>query len=75
MATGDAPAERATLADEMLLADELGEAPRAHPGSQRLALGRGLEEGLGTGAAGLRAGSGHGSMVRATGAVARRIRG
>ena len=40
----------AALADEVLLADELVEAPRAHPGGQRLALGRGLEQRLRAGA-------------------------
>jgi hypothetical protein len=48
----DAASERAAFADEMLLADELLERPRAHAGGQRLALGRWLEEGFGSGALG-----------------------
>jgi hypothetical protein len=51
MATGDTPAERAALPDEMVLADELAEVARAHPGGERLALGRRPEERLGSGAA------------------------
>ena len=50
VAAGDAPAERPALADEVLLADELVEVARPHPGGERLALGRWLEEGLGSGA-------------------------
>ena len=50
MAAGDAAAERAALADEVVLADELVEVARAHPGGERLPLGRWLEEGLGSGA-------------------------
>ena len=50
VAAGDAPPERAALADEVLLADELVEGPRTHPGRQRLPLGRWLEEGFGSGA-------------------------
>ena len=46
----DAASERTALADEVLLADELVEIPRAHPGGERLALGRRLEERLGSGA-------------------------
>jgi hypothetical protein len=49
--TGDASAQRTAFADEMLLADELSEAPGSHPGGQRLALGWWLEQGLGAGAA------------------------
>ncbi len=49
MAAGHAAAERPALADEVLLADELGEGARAHPGRQRLALGRWLEERFGSG--------------------------
>ena len=52
MAAGHAAAERSALADEMLLADELREGARAHPGRQRLALGRWLEERFGSGADG-----------------------
>ena len=52
MAAGDAPAERAALADEVLLADELVEVARAHPRGERLPLGRRLEEGLGSGTVG-----------------------
>ena len=54
MAAGDGAAERAALADEVLLADELVERPRAHPRGERLALGRWPEQGLGAGAAGVR---------------------
>jgi hypothetical protein len=36
--------EWAALADEVLLADELPEIGRAHPGGQRLAAGRRLEQ-------------------------------
>ena len=50
MPAGDAPPERAALADEVLLADELVERPRTHPGRERLAFGRRLEQGLGSGA-------------------------
>ena len=56
MAARDASAERAALADEVLLADELVEDSRAHPGGQRLPLGRWLEERFGSGARGRRAG-------------------
>jgi hypothetical protein len=52
VAPGDAPAERAALADEVLLADELLEAAGPHPGRERLLLGRRLEERLRAGAAG-----------------------
>jgi hypothetical protein len=49
--SGDAAPERAALADEVLLPDELGEVAGAHPGRERLLLGRRLEEGLRAGAA------------------------
>ena len=61
MATGDAPAQGPTLTDEVALPDELVEVPRPHPGGQRLALGRGLEERLGLGA--LERSTGHAPMV------------
>ena len=69
VAPGDAPAERAALADEVLLADELLEAARPHPGRERLLLGRRLEERLRAGAAGSgrRARGGHGAMVAGDG--------
>ena len=51
MAAGDAAAERAALADEVFLADELLERSRPHPCGQRLTLGRWLEEGFGSGPA------------------------
>ena len=41
------PAERPALADEVRLAHELLERPRAHPGREGLPLGRRLEQGLG----------------------------
>ena len=47
MAAGDRPAQRTAIADEVLLADELVEGPRAHPRGERLPLGRRLEERLG----------------------------
>lgn len=47
MAAGKTAAQRSALADEVVLADELVEAPRSHPGGQRLALRRWLEERLG----------------------------
>jgi hypothetical protein len=49
---GDAPAERAALADEVLLPDELGQRSRSHPRGERLPLGRRLEEAFGPGASG-----------------------
>ena len=52
VAARDAPAERAALADEVRLPDELVEVPGAHARRQRLPLGRWLEEGFGTGAGG-----------------------
>ena len=47
-------AERPALADEVLLADELVEVARPHAGGERLALGRRLEQGFGSGARGMR---------------------
>ena len=47
VAAGDAPAERAALADEVLLPDELVEGPRPHPGGERLAPGGGWNSGSG----------------------------
>jgi hypothetical protein len=66
MAAGDAAPKRAALSDEMLLADELVEAPRPHPRRERLLLGRWLEQrlGLGAGQSGRGAPGGHGPMVR-----------
>src|SRR4051794_21065896 len=52
MTARDRPAEWAALPDEMLLAHELVEGPRPHPGGERLTLGRGLEERLGLRASG-----------------------
>ena len=69
MTAGHAPAERAALADEVFLADELREAPGSHPGGQWLSLGRGLEERFGSRATGTGSGDasrGHGPMVRGT---------
>src|SRR6185503_19209719 len=54
----DAAAQWAALADEMLLADELGQVARAHPRRKRLTLGRWLEEGLRPGASGPGSGCG-----------------
>ena len=67
MAARDAPAQRSALADEVLLADELVERSRAHPGRERLAVGRRLEErlGFGAGQSGRGAPGGHAAMVRA----------
>ena len=64
MAAGDAATERAALPDEVVLADELIQAAGPHPGGQRLALGRRLEERFGSGAAGRRAGVGTGDGTR-----------
>src|SRR6187200_550046 len=50
MAARDRSPQRATLPDEVLLADELVEVARPHPRRQWLALGRWLEERLGPGA-------------------------
>ena len=50
VATSDGAAERPALADEVLLAHELLEGSRPHPGRERLALRRRLEKGLGTSA-------------------------
>ena len=44
MAPLDRAAERPTLPDEVVLADVLGQAARTHPGGERLALGRWLEQ-------------------------------
>ena len=62
MSAGDAAPERATLTDEVCLADELGQVARAHPGGQRLPLRRRLEEGFGS-VAGRSPGGGHDRMV------------
>jgi hypothetical protein len=62
MPPGDAPAQRATLADEVVLADEFVKAARSHPRGQRLPLGGRLEEGFGSGA-GQPARGWHGRMV------------
>ena len=51
-------AQRSALADEVLLADELGEGPRPHPGRQRLDAGRRLEERVGLVAGGSAGGTG-----------------
>jgi hypothetical protein len=48
MTAGDGPAERAALADELLLADELVEVPWAHPGGEGLPLRGRPEQGFGT---------------------------
>lgn len=66
MAAGDAPPERAALTDEMLLADELVEASRAHACCEWLLLGRRLEQRLraSAGQSGRGAPGGHGPMVR-----------
>jgi hypothetical protein len=50
MPAGDRTAERPALTDEVLLADELLEVARPHPGGERLLLGRRLEKRLGFGA-------------------------
>ena len=62
VAAGDAPAKRPALADQVLLSDELVEVARAHPGGQRLALGRRLEQRLGPRADGASR-AWHGPMV------------
>ncbi len=62
MTVGDAAAEWTPLADEVLLPDELIQRSRAHPGGQRLALGRRLEERFGS-RAGRASRAWHGSMV------------
>jgi hypothetical protein len=46
MAAGDGASERAALADEVVLADELVEGPGTHPSRQRLVAGRRLDEWL-----------------------------
>ena len=48
MAALDAAAQRPAIPDEVDLALEFGERAWAHPGGQRLAFGRGLEERLGS---------------------------
>ena len=53
------------LADEVALADELVERARAHPGGERLPLGRWLEQGFGAGPAGSSGGRHGPTMVRA----------
>lgn len=60
MASRDAPAQRAALADEVLLPDELLEAPWPHPSREGLALRRRLEEGLGARAGRAGRGARHG---------------
>ena len=50
VAPRDRSAERAAIADEVALADELLERPRAHARGQRLPLGRRSEQGFGLGA-------------------------
>ncbi len=50
VAARDRPSERPALTDEVLLADELIERSGAHPGRERLLLGRRLEQRLGAGA-------------------------
>ena len=72
VAAGDAAPERAALADEVLLADELVEVARAHPGGERLALGRRLEEGLGSGAGRVAGRMAWPAMVARPGGAARR---
>ncbi len=62
VAAGDPAPERATLTDEVLLADELVEVPWAHARGERLRLGRGMEEGLGS-CAGRPPGGWHEPMV------------
>src|SRR6476661_8358258 len=49
VAAGDAPTQRTALADQVVLAHELIERPRTHPRGEGLALGRWLEQRLGTG--------------------------
>ena len=70
MAAGDRAAERTALADEVLLADELVERARAHPGGEGLALGRRPEQGFGPGA-GDGAPGRHGPMVARAGSADR----
>src|SRR6185369_10100533 len=64
VATGDAPAKRATLSDEVLLTDELVEVPRTHPRRQWLPLGRWLEQRLGFRATRLGSCGRHGPSLR-----------
>src|SRR6185312_14421399 len=67
----EAPAERAALTHEVLLADELLEIGRAHPGGEWLAPGRRSEERLRLGA--LRRSTWHAASLRAF-AAAERLR-
>ena len=69
---GDGPAERAALADELLLADELVQVARAHPRGEGLALRRRPEQGFGTGT-GDGAPRGHGRDGSAGPATAGRV--
>lgn len=63
MAAGDPAAKRPALSDEVGLTDELVERAWPHPRSERLALGRRLEQGFRSGTHGT-SGGGHGrSMV------------
>ena len=62
MTARDRPAERAALADEVRLADELVEGARAHARGERLPLGRWPEQGFGSRARRCAPG-GHGPMV------------
>src|SRR6188508_1460212 len=67
MTAGDRAAQRAPLADEVLLADELGEAPWPHARRERLSLGRWLEERFGPGASGARSCGRHRGQSRTRG--------
>jgi hypothetical protein len=69
MTAGDAAPERAPLANEVLLADELVEASGTHPRREWLLLGRRLEHRLrsSAGQSGRGAPGGHGPMVRGHG--------
>ncbi len=62
MTASDAAAERAALADEVVLANEFVQVARSHPRRERLALGRRLEERFWTGP-GEPPGGWHGRMV------------
>ena len=74
MAARNAPTKWTLLSDEMLLADELVEVARAHPGREWLALRRWLEERFGS-SADDPAGGGHEPMVARAVAVATQVRG
>ena len=63
MAAREATAERTALADQVLLSDELVERARTHPCREGLALGRRLEQGLGTRTRGPGRGARHAPMV------------